>query len=152
MLTEFLTNAKWIPDYCLTTAWRLPDDCLTTAWWPPEDWLITDQQLQDDLSDTNYDFLKLKRLQDDKNYRLMSLPTSMHSLKTDIVQRQRKFVSSLPEHLYTTKWWVRAEISWAEPSRAGKVASQTEPILGISIFSWIRADFICINKKQIFTT
>ena len=82
--------------------WWTPDEHLTTAWWPPEDWLITDQQLQDDLSDTNYDFLKLKRLQDDKNYRLMSLPTSTHSLKTDIVQRQRKFVSSLPEHLYTT--------------------------------------------------
>ena len=63
---------------------------------------MTVQQLQDDLSDTKYNFLELKRLRDNKNYRLMSLPTSMRSLKTDIVQRQREFVSSLPEHLYTT--------------------------------------------------
>ena len=41
-----------------------------------------------------------------------------------------------------SSWWVRAEISRAEPSRAW--ASQFS--------SWNRADFMYFNKKQIFST
>ena len=68
-----------------------------------------------------------------------------------ITNKVARVTFNLYDKVGTSDDWVGAEISRAEPSRAGKVASWAE-CGHLNFSSWNQAEFSYNNKKQIFTT